>query len=49
MVVLHPKFGLGKVIALGGSGGDRTATVDFTSAAGRQKIALAGSGLRPVK
>jgi DNA helicase-2/ATP-dependent DNA helicase PcrA len=49
MVVLHPQFGIGKVVALGGSGGQRTATIDFASVAGRQKMTLAGSGLRPVK
>ena len=49
MVVLHPQYGLGKVIALGGSGGQRTATIDFASAAGRKKMILAGSELRPVK
>ena len=49
MVVLHPQYGIGKVVALGGSGGQRTATIDFAPAAGRQKMTLAGSGLRPVK
>jgi DNA helicase II / ATP-dependent DNA helicase PcrA len=49
MVVLHPNYGIGKVVALGGSGSERTATIDFASAAGRKKIALAGSELRPVK
>ena len=49
MVVLHPEYGLGKVIALGGSGRERTATIDFASAAGRKKMTLAGSELRPVK
>ena len=49
MVVLHPEHGIGKVVALGGSGGQRTATIDFASSAGRKKLALAGSALRPVK
>ena len=49
MVVLHPQYGLGKIVALGGSGGERTATIDFASAAGRKKLPLAGSELRPVK
>ena len=49
MVVLHPQYGIGKVVALGGSGSERTATIDFASAAGRQKMTLVGSGLRPVK
>jgi len=49
MVVLHPEYGLGKVIALGGSGKERTATVDFVSAARRKKLTLVGSGLRRVR
>ncbi len=49
MVVLHPEYGIGKVVALGGSGGERTATIDFALAAGRKKLTLAGSALRPVK
>jgi DNA helicase-2/ATP-dependent DNA helicase PcrA len=49
MVVLHPEYGLGKIVALGGSGDERTATIDFASTAGRKKLTLAGSALRPVK
>ena len=49
MVVLHPQYGIGKVVALGGSGDGRTATIDFAAAAGRKKLPLAGSELRPVK
>ena len=49
MVVRHAEFGLGKIAALSGSGAERTATVDFASTAGRQKIALADGALRPVK
>ncbi len=49
MVVLHPEYGIGKVVALGGSGGERTATIDFPSAAGRKKLTLSGSDMRPVK
>ncbi len=49
MVVLHPEYGLGKIVALGGSGQERTATIDFASAAGRKKMTLAGSTLKPVK
>jgi len=49
MVVLHAEYGLGKVVALGGSGGERTATVDFASAAGRKKVPLAAGTLKPVK
>ena len=29
MVVIHPEYGLGKIIALGGSGAKRSATVQF--------------------
>ncbi len=49
MVVLHSEFGLGKVVALGGSGEERTATVDFATGAGRKKIALAEGALKPVR
>jgi len=49
MVVLHPEYGLGRVVALGGSGGERTATIDFASAAGRKKLTLCGTALRPVR
>jgi DNA helicase II / ATP-dependent DNA helicase PcrA len=47
MVVLHPEYGLGKIIALSGSGERRTATVEFAS--GQKKFVLAQSALRPVK
>ncbi len=49
MVVLHSEFGLGKVVALGGSDDERTATVDFAAGAGRKKVPLAGGMLKPVK
>src|SRR5262249_18310462 len=49
MVVLHTKFGLGKVVALGGSGGERAATIDFSTRARRKKIALAQGGVKPGK
>jgi DNA helicase II / ATP-dependent DNA helicase PcrA len=49
MVVLHPQYGMGKVVSLCGDGGERSATIDFASAAGRMNLALAGSELRPVK
>ena len=47
MLVRHPKYGLGKIIALGGSGATRQATVDFASGAGQRKFRLAASELRP--
>ena len=49
MLVRHPKSGLGKIVALSGSGPDRTATVDFIAPPRREKIVLAESPLRPVK
>jgi DNA helicase-2/ATP-dependent DNA helicase PcrA len=49
MVVRHPEYGLGKVIALGGTGVRRSATVAFASAAGQKKFMLSQSPLRPAK
>ena len=50
MVVRHPQFGLGHVVALSGSGSRRKATVDFVaSKAGQRKFLLSQSPLRPVK
>ncbi len=49
MLVRHPRYGLGRVVALSGTGPGRKATIDFASAAGRKKFLLAGSPLRPVK
>jgi hypothetical protein len=48
MLVRHPKYGLGHIVALSGSGDGRKATVDFSSAAGRKKFVLKASPLRPV-
>ena len=48
MLVRHPKYGLGRVVALSGAGASRKATVDFTSSAGRKKFVLGNSPLRPV-
>ena len=49
MIVRHPEYGLGRIVALSGSGTGRKATVDFTTAAGRKKFLLSSSPLRPVK
>ncbi len=49
MVVRHPEYGLGKIVALSGSRDRRTATVAFASAAGEKKFVLAKSKLRPAK
>ena len=49
MLVRHPAHGLGRIVALSGSGSERKATVDFASAAGRLRFVIARSPLRPVK
>lgn len=47
MVVTHPEYGPGKVVALSGSGDRRTATVMFATA-GEKKFVISKSPLRPV-
>ncbi|HEX4143268.1 MAG TPA: UvrD-helicase domain-containing protein [Pirellulales bacterium] len=47
MVVRHPEYGLGKIIALSGAGPRRLATVAFASSAGQKKFVLSQSQLRP--
>jgi len=49
MLVRHPDLGLGRVVALSGSGQKRKATVHFTSGGGQMKFLIAQSPLRPVK
>ena len=49
MLVRHPEYGLGKIVALSGSGARRTATVAFASSAGEKKFVLQQSPLRPLK
>ncbi len=49
MIVRHPEYGLGKIVALSGRGDRRTATVAFASAAGQRKFVLIKSPLRPAK
>jgi DNA helicase-2/ATP-dependent DNA helicase PcrA len=49
MVVRHPDYGLGKIIAIGGTGPKRAATVLFASAAGDKKFLLIHSQLVPAK
>jgi DNA helicase-2/ATP-dependent DNA helicase PcrA len=49
MVVTHPEYGLGKIIALSGAGQNRRATVAFASTAGQKTFVLAKSPLRPAK
>jgi len=47
MLVRHPAHGLGRIVALSGSGASRKATVAFPS--GQKKFLLTQSPLRPVK
>jgi DNA helicase-2/ATP-dependent DNA helicase PcrA len=47
MVVQHPIYGLGKIVALSGGGAKRKATVMFASGAGEKHFLLAHSPLRP--
>ena len=49
MIVRHPKYGLGKIVALSGRGIKRSATVAFASAAGEKKFMLVHSQLSPAK
>ena len=49
MVVRHPEYGLGKVVALEGTGERRQATVRFASAAGEKKFVLRYAALRPAQ
>lgn len=49
MPVKHPKYGLGKIVALSGRGAKRKATVQFASAAGEKNFVLAHSDLRPAR
>jgi DNA helicase-2/ATP-dependent DNA helicase PcrA len=47
MIVRHPEYGLGKIVALSGSGVKRKATVMFASGAGEKRFLLIHSPLRP--
>jgi DNA helicase II / ATP-dependent DNA helicase PcrA len=47
-LVRHPQYGLGRIIALSGSGAERQATVEFPPPAGQMKLLLIDSRLRPV-
>jgi hypothetical protein len=47
--VRHPQYGLGRIVALSGSGPERLATVDFPPPAGQMKLLIVDSLLRPVK
>jgi DNA helicase-2/ATP-dependent DNA helicase PcrA len=49
MVVTHPEYGLGKIVALGGSGAKRSATVQFAGEESTRGFRLAFSPLRPAR
>ena len=49
MVVTHPEFGLGKIVAIGGSGPKRSATVQFAGETCVRKFVLKFSVLRPAR
>jgi DNA helicase-2/ATP-dependent DNA helicase PcrA len=49
MLVRHPSYGLGRIVALSGTGAGRKATIDFPRPTGRKKFVLASSPLRPLK
>jgi DNA helicase II / ATP-dependent DNA helicase PcrA len=45
-VVSHPEFGVGKILALGGSGEERTAEIDFAATVGRTTVRLSEGRLK---
>jgi DNA helicase-2/ATP-dependent DNA helicase PcrA len=47
MVVTHPDYGVGKIVALGGTGSKRSATVQFVGEPQTRRFRLAYSPLRP--
>jgi DNA helicase-2/ATP-dependent DNA helicase PcrA len=49
MLVRHPEYGLGKILALSGTGVKRTATVAFAQGAGEKRFILSHSKLQPAK
>jgi DNA helicase-2/ATP-dependent DNA helicase PcrA len=49
MLVRHPDYGLGKILALSGTGVKRTATVAFAQGAGEKRFILVHSKLQPAK
>ncbi len=48
MIVAHPEYGPGKIVALSGSGKNRRATIQFATV-GQKKIILAHSAVRPAR
>jgi DNA helicase-2/ATP-dependent DNA helicase PcrA len=49
MIINHPEYGLGKIVALSGTGARRRATVQFFNSSEIGKFVLAHSNLQPVK
>jgi len=49
MLVNHPEHGLGKVLALGGSGTKRSASIQFFDSTRERRFILVHSQLQPVK
>ncbi len=49
MLVRHPDYGLGKIVAISGSGVKRTATVAFAQGSGEKRFILTHSRLQPVR
>jgi len=47
MIVRHPDFGLGRIVAISGSGKRRTATVNFIEYPGERRYVLFASPLEP--
>jgi len=45
--VVHLRYGVGRIVALSGSGASRKATVDFGGSIGRMKFILSQSPLKP--
>lgn len=48
MAVIHPKYGVGKIVSVGGSGVRRSASVQFSDDVGKRSFQLAYSPLRPI-
>jgi len=49
MIVCHPSYGVGTMVAVSGRGENRKATVDFAGSVGRVKFFLEKSPLRPIR
>ena len=48
MIVRHPEYGLGKIVALSGTSRNRRATVDFFASVGQKTFVLSACPLKPV-